>query len=64
MREIHFPSSKDSLERARRRFIYQELFILQLALAMKRHRQQAGRRAPPLETTGEDRRPHPPALPL
>ena len=53
VREIHFPSSKDSLERARRRFIYQELFILQLALAMKRHRQQAGRRAPPLETTAK-----------
>ena len=53
LREIHFPSSKDSLERARRRFIYQELFILQLALAMKRYRQQAGRRAPPLQSTAK-----------
>ena len=35
-RRLHFPTDRASLEHARRRFIYQELFILQLALAVKR----------------------------
>ena len=52
------------LARARRRFIYQELFILQLALAVKRHQQHAPATAPPLEATAQDRRPHPPAVSL
>ena len=30
---IHFPHNRDSLAAARRRFVYQELFVLQLALA-------------------------------
>jgi len=51
--EIHFPSDADSLRRARRRFVYQELFILQLALAIKRHQQQHLRQAPPLEATAK-----------
>ena len=34
--QIHFPASRAELEQARRRFIYQELFVLQLALALKR----------------------------
>ncbi len=49
--EIHFPSGASSLERARRRFVYQELFTLQLALAIKRQQQQMLHRAEPLETT-------------
>jgi len=49
--EIHFPTSKDALQQARRRFVYQELFVLQLALALKRHQQVAGRSAPALEAT-------------
>jgi ATP-dependent DNA helicase RecG len=48
--QVHFPDDHESLQQARRRFIYQELFVLQLALAVKRHQQQAQRRAPPLET--------------
>ncbi|MCR4414046.1 MAG: ATP-dependent DNA helicase RecG [Thermoguttaceae bacterium] len=51
--EIHFPKDHESLARARRRFVYQELFILQLALAVKRHQQVALRRAPVLETTAK-----------
>ena len=38
--EIHFPTNRQSLEKARRRFVYQELFVLQLALAIKRQQQQ------------------------
>jgi ATP-dependent DNA helicase RecG len=34
--QVHFPDSEASLERARFRFVYQELFVLQLALAMRR----------------------------
>ena len=51
--QIHFPDDRDSLARARRRLVYQELFILQLALALKRRQQQQGRKAPPLEATAQ-----------
>ncbi len=36
IRQVHFPESEASLRRARFRFVYQELFVLQLALAMRR----------------------------
>ena len=39
--EIHFPTNRETLAQARRRFVYQELFILQLALAVKRRQQQS-----------------------
>ena len=39
IREIHFPANPASLAQAKRRFVYQELLILQLALAVKRHMQ-------------------------
>jgi len=52
VRQIHYPSDAESLARARRRFVYQELFILQLALAVKRH-QQHQRSAPRLEATAK-----------
>lgn len=48
--QIHFPSDQESLNQARRRLVYQELFILQLALAVRRGRQQEIR-ATPLEAT-------------
>jgi ATP-dependent DNA helicase RecG len=38
--EIHCPSSREMIDEARRRFVYQELFMLQLALRMHRSRQQ------------------------
>ncbi len=53
VREIHFPADHDSLAQARRRFVYQELFILQLALAVKRKQEQTRRRAPQLEADEE-----------
>jgi ATP-dependent DNA helicase RecG len=49
--QIHFPDDRESLDRARRRFVYQELFVLQLALAVKRRQQHDERRAPALEAT-------------
>lgn len=51
--EIHFPSDQESLARARRRLVYQELLVLQLALAVKRQQQHDLRRAPPLEATAK-----------
>ncbi len=47
---IHFPPDSDGLLAARRRFVYQELLILQLALAVKRQ-QQTQIQAPPLPST-------------
>ena len=51
--QIHFPTDRTSLKRARRRFVYQELFILQLALAMRRHRLTAHNRATELPVTAQ-----------
>ncbi|HEX2519234.1 MAG TPA: ATP-dependent DNA helicase RecG, partial [Castellaniella sp.] len=48
--QVHFPESKEALHNARRRFVYQELFILQLALGLRRRLRQ-GTPAPPLEAT-------------
>jgi ATP-dependent DNA helicase RecG len=53
IREIHYPSSHEALASARRRFVYQELFVLQLALALKRRQQHDQRRAPALEATAQ-----------
>ncbi len=46
LREIHLPGDRARLDAARRRFVYQELFMLQLALRIHRGRQQARRSAP------------------
>lgn len=51
--QIHFPADRASLERARRRLIYQELFVLQLALAAKHRQLKDERLAPPLEATAK-----------
>lgn len=51
--QIHFPGDRASLEQARRRFVYQELFILQLALAVKRQQVRDDSRALPLEATAK-----------
>ena len=51
--QIHFPAGRETLDRARRRFVYQELLILQLGLAVKRHEQRSRRRAPALEATAK-----------
>lgn len=48
--QLHLPPDRAALERARRRFIYQELFVMQLALAWRRWRLCHSRRAPQLPT--------------
>jgi ATP-dependent DNA helicase RecG len=40
VRAIHQPADRDELERARRRFVFQELFVLQLALSIRRSEQR------------------------
>jgi ATP-dependent DNA helicase RecG len=45
---IHSPQDTAQFEQARRRFVFQELFILQLAVVARRWQQQIGFRAPPL----------------
>ncbi len=50
IRTIHAPEDAESRDRARRRFIFQELFVLQLALSIRRAQQQL-LQAPPLDTT-------------
>lgn len=53
LREIHLPASRENLDSARRRFIYQELLTLQLALAMRRWSVRHQSQAPPLERTAK-----------
>ena len=48
MRQIHRPDDKDSLTMARNRFVYQELLVLQAALAMRRAKLRADQNAPEL----------------
>jgi ATP-dependent DNA helicase RecG len=49
--QIHTPASPADLENARRRFIYQELLVMQLALSLRRHKLRNERRAPELPAT-------------
>lgn len=51
IRHVHLPADQAQLATARRRFVYQELFILQLALAMRRQRLRVMGSAPALEAT-------------
>lgn len=53
LRTIHAPDDAVSLAAARRRFIFQELFVLQLALAARRHQQRVNFRAPELPVTAQ-----------
>jgi ATP-dependent DNA helicase RecG len=46
---LHFPASEEELRQARRRFVYQELLVLQLALAMRRSQQASSVEAPRME---------------
>lgn len=51
LKSIHQPSSIDEAQRARDRFIFQELFVLQLALAMHRYAIQHAKPAPSITAT-------------
>lgn len=46
LRVIHQPDTVEQANEARHRFIFQELFVYQLALAMRRHRLQHDKPAP------------------
>ena len=48
---IHSPQDAAQLERARRRFVFQELFVLQLAVVARRWQQQVGFRSPAIVAT-------------
>jgi ATP-dependent DNA helicase RecG len=50
IRAIHAPDDAETLARARRRFVFQELYVLQLALSIRRSQQQT-MRAPALPVT-------------
>ena len=49
--KIHFPKNEDEYLLARRRLVFQELLILQLALSMRRHELRARSIAPELDMT-------------
>lgn len=51
LRCIHMPAGPSDVQRARRRFAYQELLVLQLALAMRRWQLQSSGTAPELAAT-------------
>jgi len=51
--QIHFPRNAQNLEQARRRFVFQELFVLQLALSLRRHQLHDLRQAPKLENSAK-----------
>lgn len=49
IREIHFPKNEVAMKAARRRFVWQEFFILQLALNIRKQQHRVNLRAPILE---------------
>lgn len=53
LRQVHAPSDNEQLEQARHRFIYQELFFMQLALGLRRHKLQLEQRSPALPATAK-----------
>jgi ATP-dependent DNA helicase RecG len=51
--QIHAPTDVASLDKARERFIYQELLVLQLALALRRQQLTRGRKSVALPATAK-----------
>ena len=51
IRGLHFPTDQRELLRARTRLVFQELLVMQLALAMRRRRLTTELRAPPLPSS-------------
>ena len=49
--KIHYPQDQAELEQARRRLVFQELFVLQLALMLRRQKFHAEHRSTPLPAT-------------
>ncbi len=51
IKQIHAPKNQIQANQARERLVYQELFVLQLALAIRRHNVRMGSKAPSFELT-------------
>jgi ATP-dependent DNA helicase RecG len=51
LRDVHFPATLAAAQVARRRFVYEEFLILQLALALRRRELRDRQRAPVLPVT-------------
>ena len=49
---VHFPESEDDEQESRRRLAFEELFLLQLAVAGRRRARREGRKARPLAARG------------
>ena len=56
IRDVHHPVDMTSLRAARLRLVFQELFVMQLALAMRRRQLTTLLAAPPIETTSASTR--------
>jgi ATP-dependent DNA helicase RecG len=50
---IHRPADRDEAARARDRLVYDELFVLQVGLALRRRALEAGQRGQPLQADGD-----------
>jgi ATP-dependent DNA helicase RecG len=50
---IHRPGDRKEATRARDRLVYDELFVLQVGLALRRRAQEAGQHGQPLQTDGD-----------
>ena len=53
IQRVHFPADQEQLDEARGRLVYQELLILQLALAIRRHRVKTNQSSTALELTAK-----------
>ena len=53
LRAIHRPADRADATRARDRLVYDELFVLQVGLALRRRALEAGQRGQPLEPDGD-----------
>jgi ATP-dependent DNA helicase RecG len=53
LRQVHTPNCRELLEQARRRFIYQELLTMQLALGLRRWKLKQEQRSPALPVTAK-----------
>jgi ATP-dependent DNA helicase RecG len=51
LRDVHFPATLEAARAARRRFVYEEFLVLQLALALRRRDLRDRQRAPVLAVT-------------
>jgi ATP-dependent DNA helicase RecG len=51
LRDVHFPETLEAAANARKRFVFEEFLVLQLALALRRRELRDRQQAPPLPVT-------------